>query len=109
MERGQVLVVIPWVANPFRADRFEALWAPAAEAALRYGATEYAFFRSEEDRNRFTQLAFFNNNLDFERYWYSEEISDARVQNQGLYQVPVLPVWHSVTAAGHLQTDNARS
>jgi hypothetical protein len=107
MRTGQALVEILWIANPFRGDKFEAAWAPAAEAALRYGATEYAFFRSQEDRLRFTQLAFFDSKLDFERYWYSEEISDARVQASGLYQVPVVPVWHDVVGADHLQSASA--
>jgi hypothetical protein len=105
MHTGQVLVEIPWIANPFRGDRFEAAWTPCAEAALRYGATEYAFFRSQEDRLKFTQLAWFETKLDFERYWYSEEISNARIEVSGWYQVPVLPVWHGVVAAGHLQVD----
>jgi hypothetical protein len=109
MHAGQVLVEIPWIANPFRGDKFEAAWTPYAEAALRYGASEYAFFRSQEDRLRFTQLAWFETKLDFERYWYSEEISDARIQVSGWYQVPVLPIWHGIVAAGHLHTENART
>jgi hypothetical protein len=109
MHTGQVLVEIPWIANPFRGDKFEAVWAPAAEAVLSYGATEWAFFRSQEDRLKFTQLAFFESKLDFERYWYSEEISDYRVRASGLFQVPMLPIWHDVVAAGHLQTEDARA
>ena len=33
---------VPWVANPFRGDKFEAAWLPVAEAALDYGATGWA-------------------------------------------------------------------
>jgi hypothetical protein len=99
-QAGQKLVEIIWIANPFRGDKFEEIWTPAAEAALKYGASEYAFFRSREERLRFTQLAYFDDKLDFERYWQSEEISDARVAASGHFQIPVLPVWHEVVDAG---------
>jgi hypothetical protein len=97
---GPGVVEVSWVANPFRGDRFEEAWAPAAEAALTYGASGYLFLRSKEDQLSFTQLAFFEQKLDFERYWYSEEIAEARALAAGLFQVPVLPQWHAVVAAG---------
>ena len=97
---GPAVVEINWVANPFRGDKFEALWAPIAEMALDYGATAYAFFRMKEDQAMFTQLAWFEQEIDFERYWYSERMADARTQASGLYQVPILPVWHKVVAFG---------
>jgi hypothetical protein len=97
---GAGVVEITWIANPFRGDRFEEAWRGPAEAVLRYGATGYAFFRSKEDLLKFTQLAFFERKLDFEKYWYSQEISEARTLASGLYQVPVLPEWHAVVAAG---------
>ena len=89
-EAGNIAVLVPWVANPFRGDKFEAAWLPAAEAVLDYGATGWAFFRSKEGL------------LDFERYWYSEEISEAREQASGLYQVPVLPLFYEIAGMGSL-------
>lgn len=94
------VVVVPWVANPFRGERFEELWLPHAEAVMRYGASGWAFFRSKEGLLDFTQLAFFDEKLDFERYWYSEEIAEARAECAGLYQVPVLPQFHIVAGMG---------
>jgi len=91
-------VEVRWVANPFRGDKFEAAWSGAAEAALDYGASSYALFRSKEDPLTFTQLAFFESKLDWERYWFSEEISAARAEATGLFQVPVVPIWHRVVA-----------
>ena len=41
--------------------------------ALRYGATEYAVYRSRDDRYKFLQIGDFEDKLDFERYWYGEE------------------------------------
>ena len=91
---GTQLVAVRWVANPWRGDKFEALWGEVAEAALDYGATAYAFFRSKEDQSVFIQLAFgFESKLEWERYWLSDEVSEARTRATGLFQVPVTPEW----------------
>ena len=103
MKQDDYLMAIIWHANPFRGDKFEDAWRPAAEAALRYGATEWLLLRSLDDPLDFTQFAVFpNGKEDFERYWYSEEISEYRIEASGLYQVPILPVFFRVTGAGAL-------
>ena len=104
---GTSFVIINWVANPFRGDKFEAAWAPAAEAATKYGATTWAFTRSKDDPLSFIQMAVFETKLDFERYWYSEEISEYRALASGLFQVPVLPVWHGVVSAAEVEALSA--
>jgi hypothetical protein len=96
------VVEITWNVNPFRGDAFEEAWRAAAEAALDYGAGGWAFFRSKDDPLVFKQYAAFEEKLDFERYWYSEEISQARAEAAGLFQVPLLPVWLKVVGAGVL-------
>jgi hypothetical protein len=107
-EREQVVAVeIPWVANITMGDRFEEMWLPVAEAVLDYGATWWAFFRAKEGMLDFTQWALFPTKLDFERYWYSEEVSEARAQAAGLFQVPVLPVFHQVSGMGAVRTEAA--
>ena len=93
-------VIINWVANPFRGDKFEEGWAPAAEAATKYGAKAWAFTRSKDDPLSFMQMAAFETKLDFERYWYSEEISEARIRVAGYYQVPLLPIWYRTVGSG---------
>ena len=98
-----VAVEIPWVANITMGDRFEEAWLPAAEAVLDYGATWWAFFRAQEGMLDFSQWALFPAKLDFERYWYSEEIAAARAEASGLYQVPVLPVFHRISGLGALR------
>jgi hypothetical protein len=95
-----VAVEIKWVANPFRGERFEEVWTPAAEAVMHYGATAWAFLRDKDGLLDFTQWALFPTKLDFERYWYSEEISTAREESSGLFQVPVLPTYHELLGAG---------
>jgi hypothetical protein len=98
-----IAVEIRWAVNPFRGDKFEEAWRPAAEAALDYGATGWAFFRAQEGLLDFIQYAFFPTKLDFERYWYSEEIAEARAQAAGLFQVPVLPLFHRIVGQGSLR------
>jgi hypothetical protein len=107
MKDGEMMAVVPWVANPFRGDRFEELWLPAAAAALRYGASEWSFYRSLDDPLSFHQTAVFETKLGWERYWYSEEISEARASASGLFQVPLLPLFWRVTGTGHLAADSA--
>jgi hypothetical protein len=95
-----VFVQVVWHINPFRGDRFAALWAPAAEAALDYGASYWAFSRSKEGGLDFLQHAIFDSEADFDRYWYSEEIAQARVEASGLYQVPLLPQYYEIVGSG---------
>jgi hypothetical protein len=102
MTEGDVVVTIVWHAVPFRGDKFEAAWRPAAAAALDYGATYWAFLRSKDDRLDFTQIAAFKDKKAFERYWYAEEIAEARAEAHGMYEVPLLPVWFNVVGAGEL-------
>lgn len=102
MAQPKGVVYIPWVANPFRGEAFGELWLPAAEAVMRYGAQGWAFFRAKEGMLDFIQLAYFDTKLDFERYWYSVEISSARTETAGLFQVPVLPEFHEVVGMGML-------
>ena len=100
-DRGKsIFVEIVWHANPFRGERFQEVWRPAAEAALDYGATYWALLRAHEGRLDFLQHAIFQSKADFERYWYSAEIAEARTQAQGLYQVPLLPAFHEIVGAG---------
>ena len=77
MQAGEVVVMILWYANPFRADKFEDAWRPAAQAALDHGATSWTFFRSMDDPNNFIQTASFPSKKAFDAYWYAEEIAEA--------------------------------
>jgi hypothetical protein len=103
---GDVVVTILWHAVPFRGDKFEDAWRPAAAAAIDYGATYWAFLRSKDDPLDFSQIAAFKDKRAFERYWYSEEISEARAEAHGMYEVPLLPVWFRVSGAGELVADD---
>src|SRR5918992_468300 len=104
MAAGPVMVQIKWIANPFRGDAFEELWRPMAEAALDYGATHWAFYRNSDGRLDFLQEAIFPAKGDFDRYWYSEEVAEARAKGSGLFQVPVLPTYWEVSGHGALES-----
>ena len=93
-------VHIPWYATAFRGDDLEAALNDIAAIAPRYGAIDYAVYRSRDDRYKFLQVVGFQTKDDWERYWYGDDFSDWRARYSGWYQVPVLYVWHDVTAQG---------
>ncbi len=84
------VVNIPWYATVFRADKLDAALREIAPVALRYGATEHLTLRANDDRYKFTQLAWFDHKLDFERYWLGEEFVGWRAEYSSYYQVPVV-------------------
>ena len=104
-----VLVEIVWHANPLRGDRFAEAWVSHAETALDYGALSWGLFRSTEGGSDFLQHAIFPTKADFERYWYSEQIAEARVSIQGLFNVPLLPTYNTVVGMGTAVTADAAS
>jgi hypothetical protein len=99
-----VLVEVRWVANPFRGDAFAEGWLPHAAEVIDYGATSWAFYRAMDGRLDFIQHAIFPSKADFERYWYSETIAEARAELSGYYQVPLLPTFHEIVASGFAST-----
>ena len=96
-------VIIPWYATGLRADGFGAALNKVAEIAMRYGATSYAVYRSQDDRYRFQQVAAFESHLDWERYWAGPEMVDFRARHSSWYQVPVLYGWWDRTASGSIE------
>lgn len=103
MRENDTVVTILWHATPFRGDKFEDAWRPVAAAALDYGASWWALYRSKDDPLDFTQVAIFSDKRQWERYWYSEQLAEARAECAGYFEVPVLPIWHRVVGAGEIQ------
>ena len=97
------VVHINWYVTLFRGDKFEAAMREIAPLALRYGASEFALYRSRDDAYKFLQMATFEDKTDFERYWYGEEFSIWRADHQSWYQVPLLYVWHDLLVRGGLE------
>jgi hypothetical protein len=102
-------VHIPWYATVFRGDKLAAALEEIAPVALRYGATDFAVYRSRDDAYKLLQFASFETKLDFERYWYGPEFSAFRTDTAGWYQVPVLYAWNVVIVAGSLATEELTS
>jgi len=96
------VVNIPWYATVFRGDKFEVALQEIAPIAMRYGATDFEVLRSNDDRYRFWQFAYFEEKTDFERYWYGREFSDWRADYTSWYTVPVLYTWFDRVVAGSL-------
>lgn len=91
--------VINWHVNPFRADRWYEVWMPALERAPSFGATSLSLTRSEDDHLHFLQTTVWESRSDFDRFWASDEVADAREATINWYNKPVLPVWHVLLAA----------
>ncbi len=105
MKRGRpASSTILWHATPFRGDKFEDAWRPAAAAALDYGATVWAFLRSKDDPLDFTQLAVFARQARLRALLVlGGDRRGARRGARACYQVPVLPIVYRVVGAGELQ------
>ena len=96
------VVHIPWYATILRQDSLALEVAAAAPLVLRYGATQYAVHRSQDDRYRIVQMAWFESKRDWIRYWDGPEMIEFRRRNSGHYQIPVTYAWHDELVAGEL-------
>jgi hypothetical protein len=103
------VVHIPWYATIFRGDKFELALAEIAPVALRYGATDYRVYRSQDDSYRFLQMATFADKGAWELYWYGEEFAAWRADYASWFQVPVLYAWHDLTIHGSLDPTAAET
>jgi hypothetical protein len=96
------VVHIPWYAAGLRQDSLAAGVAAVAPLAMRYGASQYAVHRSDDDRYKILQMAWFESKDDWYRYWDGPEMIEFRRRVAGHYQIPLLYVWHDEIAAGAL-------
>ncbi len=96
-------VIIPWYATGLRERRFGEALEELARTALRYGASSYAVYQSQDDRYRFQQLAAFPHHLYWERYWEGPETTAFRTRYAGWYQLPLLYSWWDLTTSGAIQ------
>ena len=96
------VIHIDWYATVLRQGRFAAEVAYVAPLALRYGATAYAVHRSQDDRYKIMQMAWFESKQDWYRYWHGVEMIEFRRRNMGHYQIPITYVWYDELVAGAL-------
>lgn len=90
---------IDWHVTPLRADRWLDVWEPVVAKCAAFGARSWSLIRSTEDPLKFQQTMVWESRADFERYWYSEEVRQAREQTIGFYDILLLPEWHTLLAA----------
>lgn len=95
-------VQIPWYATVMRQEAFAEAVCEIAPVALRYGATKYAVHRSNDDRYKITQLAWFETERDWYRFWEGPEMIAFRADHSRSYQIPIVYVWHEELVAGEL-------
>ena len=93
---------LPVYATGFRGDDIEASLQQLAPISLRYGATDFAVYRSRDDSYKFLQLASFESKLDFERYWLGDEFVSWRADYTSWFQVPVVYGFHEEVGRGAL-------
>ncbi|MDQ6803797.1 MAG: hypothetical protein M3065_02260 [Actinomycetota bacterium] len=98
------VVYIPWYAAVLRHDALAEAVAEIAPVALRYGATKYAVHRSRDDRYKITQMAWFESDVDWHKYWEGPEMIEFRAANSGRFQVPIVYVWHDELTVGEIVT-----
>ena len=96
------VIHIDWYATVLRQETFAADVASVAPLALRYGATQYAVHRSNDDRYNIRQMIWFEDKQDWYRYWDGPEMIEFRRRNLSHYQVPISYIWHEEIAAGAL-------
>ena len=96
------LVHIQWYCSVGRKDAMAAEISLVAPLALRYGAWKYSVQRSQDDRYKIIQMAWFEERNDWYRYWESPEMIEFRRRNSGRYQIPLTYVWYEELVAGEL-------
>jgi hypothetical protein len=78
-----------------------------APLALRYGATQFAVHRSQEDRYKILEMLWFEDKRDWYRFWEGPEMIAFRRRHVAHYQIPVTYIWHDEITAGALGPDVA--
>ena len=96
------VVHIDWYATVLRQEHLAAELVAAAPLSLRYGATQYAVHRSNDDRYKITLMVWFESDRDWYRFWEGPEMIEFRRRNSGKYQIPVTYVWHEELVQGAL-------
>jgi quinol monooxygenase YgiN len=90
---------LDWHIAPFRGDRWLDLWEPVAARMPAYGASSWSLIRSVDDPLSFRQTSTWESHADFERWWFSPEVEEARAAIADLHGIPILPAWHTLVVA----------
>ena len=94
---------IPWYSTALRGDQLERVLADVTPRALGYGATAWSLYRSQDDRYKILQIVYFDQKVDFERWWDGHEMREMRTITSGWWQVPLLYVPHDIVGEGRIE------
>jgi heme-degrading monooxygenase HmoA len=100
---------IEWHVTPFRRDRFIAIWQPALDRALAFGAGAAYLTRSEDDPLHLRQVTTWESRSDQQRWWFSDELSALRQEAFAYYHKPVEQHWHATVADAAVQASNGHA
>ena len=95
-------VHLPWYATGFRGDKLEAALAQIAPVALKYGASHYSVYRSQDDLYKFIHISDFETKAQWQSYWEGPEFIRFRTLTSGWWQVPILYAIHERVAEGSM-------
>jgi heme-degrading monooxygenase HmoA len=98
---------LDWHVSPLRGHRWLDVWEPAAAKCSAYGAKSWSLTRGDEDPLGFQLTTVWESKADFERFWYSQEVAEAREATIGWYNIPILPTWHTLIAAESIVASGA--
>jgi heme-degrading monooxygenase HmoA len=94
------MVNIDFHLTPFRAEKFSTIYRPIVPRVMVYGAKGYSFYRSEEDSDHFVHASLWEDRADFQRFWFSREMTEMRQKTVGLYGQLLLPAWSTILERG---------
>ena len=98
---------LDWHISPLRWERWLDVWEEAVPKCTAYGAKSWSLTRADEDAHSFQMTTVWESKADFERFWFSREIEEAREATIGWYVIPILPTWHTLLAAESIVASGA--
>jgi heme-degrading monooxygenase HmoA len=98
---------LDWHISPLRGERWLDVWEKAVVNCTAYGAKSWSLTRADEDSLSFQMTTVWESKGDFERFWFSREIEEAREATIGWYVIPILPTWHTLLAAESIVASGA--
>jgi hypothetical protein len=97
--KGPFTILMPWYVTFFRGNKFAEALQEIAPVAMKYGATSYHLYRSQEDLYQFWQWTAVPDKIMWEKYWYGPEFQRWRAEHSSWYQVPlVYTVTHEIAS-----------
>ena len=98
---------LDWHVSPLRGQRWLEVWEIAAAKCSAFWAKSWSLTRGDEDPLGFQLTTVWESKADFERFWFSRELEEAREATIGWYNIPILPTWHTLIASESIVASGA--